>query len=133
MVARFYEDADKRVALLDGSIIETDTLPVILENWDILPPSWEHLTAGDRLKYDVHTCLIQAVNGVGNLAVVLMVAEKNLVATTPLTIAELKKGGYTPLPYAFLPKPDETVEVGGKTYRKADVEKALEGVKAVGK
>ena len=60
-----------------------------------------------------------------------MVREKDRTALSPNTIFELKRNGYTLLPYDFI-KP-ETVEVAGKTYRKADVEKALEGVEAVSK
>jgi hypothetical protein len=59
------------------------------------------------------------------------VREGRRIAVAPFTIFELKEKSYTLLPYDFI-KP-ETVEVSGKTYRKADVEKALEGVKAVGK
>ncbi|MCK9629873.1 MAG: hypothetical protein M0R37_14955 [Bacteroidales bacterium] len=129
--ARFQFHSNKEAALLEGCISEIcPSLPELQEEWEILPPSWETLTAGDRI--ETHsTLLVQAVHGIGDLAVVLMVDEKTLVATTPLTIAELKNGVYIPLPYDFI-KP-ETVEVSGKTYRKADVEKALEGVKAVGK
>ena len=129
MVARFYAEADKRTALLDGRIFEVFALPDILEDWDVLPPSWDHLTAGDRI--ETHsTLLVQAVHGIGDLAVVLMVDEKE-ECVFGWSIRKLKKDGYTLLPYDFI-KP-ETVEVSGKTYRKADVEKALEGVKAVGK
>ena len=132
MVVMFSDDTDKRVALLEGHIVLTYPLSDILEHWDILPPSFDHLTAGDRVKCRDEICLVQAVHGIGDLAVVLLVNEKDRTALSPNTIFELKCDGFTLLPYDFI-QPNETVEVAGKTYRKADVEKALEGVEAVSK
>lgn len=128
MVARFYAEADKRTALMEGCVNGLFPLPVILENWDILPPSFDHLTPGDRMKRKNDTHLVQAVHGIGDLAFVNFVDERQVIAFT-YAVAELKRNCYTLLPYDFI-KP-ETVEVGGKTYPKAEVEKALEGVKEV--
>jgi len=131
MVAKFTSWEDKRLALMESDIFNSVPLSYILKDWDILPPSWDHLTAGDRVKRDYDTYLVQSVHGIGDLAFVQLVREGRRIAVAPFTIFELKEKSYTLLPYDFI-KP-ETVEVSGKTYRKADVEKALEGVKAVGK
>ena len=132
MVVMFDSAKDKRIALLEGWISGFEILSDILKDWDVLPPSFDHLTAGDKVERRDETGLVQAVHGIGDLAVVLLVNGKDRTALSPYTIFKLKRDGFTLLPYDFA-KPEETVKVGGKTYRKAEVEKALEGVKEVGK
>lgn len=96
--------------------------------WEILPPTWDTLTPGDRVK-DTRdgSNTVQAVHGFGDEAVVVM-SYRNLAANNLLewrvTVSLLKSSGCAILPY----HPNETVEVMGKKYDAAKLAERVAGL-----